>query len=578
MAVKRDDLSCLEHFDEDSVLEVLRSRYAQDKIFTNCGEILLAVNPYKTLPIFDDEKHEKYDWKRFEANMPPHVYNVAARAYQRIREAKTDQVILVSGESGAGKTESTKLMVKHLVYMCPNGSHELHNTIVQVNPLLEAFGNAQTIMNDNSSRFAKFLELSFDDSGQVLGAAIRDYMLEKSRVVTSNKDEGNFHIFYSLFAGTSKQQLIDLNLSEGKDYRIMKSGCLKLLEGKTKYREIYTQQMDALKRIGFDEDDMNILHSMLGAIIHLTEVKFREANKVNAPLEIVNTDQVDQAAQLLNVDPVELCLALLKTKTEYGGIGGEQIYCLKNLEQARDSCDALAKAIYERMFGWVIRRINEDLNPTKQRKKVAASIGILDIAGFENLHVNSFEQLCINFVNERLQNFMNDHVFRKERAIYRDEGIPCDDIEFKNNEGIIDTFIKKHIGILNLLNEETQFKQGSDDSFVRKVTANHAKSDIIVKKRNDDPEFGVCHFAGKVWYDCHGFLDRNKDTLNDDLFDCMKDSTNDFIRDLFTIKKGPTGTISETQFHLRQSKKVQREHRSNSAMQLSTELGKSLKK
>ncbi|VDI08202.1 chitin synthase [Mytilus galloprovincialis] len=575
MAVKRDDLSCLENFDEDSVLEVLRSRYAQDTIYTNCGEILLAVNPYKTLPIFDDENHEKYDWKRFEAKIPPHVFNVAARAYQRIREAKTDQVILVSGESGAGKTESTKLMVKHLVYMCPNGSDDLHNKIVQVNPLLEAFGNAQTIMNDNSSRFAKFLELSFDESGQVLGAAIRDYMLEKSRVVTSNKDEGNFHIFYSLFAGTSKQQLIDLNLSEGKNYRIMKSGCLNLLEGKTKYREIYTQQMDALERIGFDEDDMIILHSMLGAIIHLTEVKFREARKVNEPLEIVNTDQVDQAAQLLNVDPVELCLALIKSKTEYGG---EQIYCLKNIEQARDSCDALAKAIYERMFGWVIRRINEDLNPTKQRKRVTASIGILDIAGFENLHVNSFEQLCINFVNERLQNFMNDHVFTKEKALFRDEGIPCDDIDFKNNEGIIDTFIKKQIGILNLLNEETQFKQGSDESFVRKVTANHAKSDIIVKKRSDDPEFGVCHFAGKVWYDCHGFLDKNKDTLNDDLFDCMKDSTNDFIRDLFTIKKGPTGTISETQFHLRQSKKVQREHRSNNAMQLSTELGKSLKK
>ncbi|XP_052090867.1 uncharacterized protein LOC127727790 [Mytilus californianus] len=580
MAVKRDDLSCLEKFDEGSVLEVLRSRYAKDEIYTNCGEILLALNPYKTLPIFDDENHEKYDWKRFEAKMPPHVFNVAARAYQRIREAKTDQVILVSGESGAGKTESTKLMVKHLVYMCPNGSDDLHNKIVQVNPLLEAFGNAQTIMNDNSSRFAKFLELSFDESGQILGAAIRDYMLEKSRVVTFNKDEGNFHIFYSLFAGTSKQQLSDLNLSESKDYRIMNCGCLKLLEEKTKYRTIYTQQMDALKRIGFNQDDINILHCMLGAIIHLTEVKFQEADKANEPLKIVNTDQVEQAAQLLNVEPVELCLALIKTKTDYGGIGGsgEQIYCLKNLEQARDGCDALAKAIYERMFGWVIRRINEDLNPTKQRNKVSASIGILDIAGFENLHVNSFEQLCINFVNERLQNFMNDHVFRKERAIYRDEGIPCDDIDFKNNEDIIDTFMKKQIGILNLLDEETQFKQGSDETFVRKVTTNHAKSEIIIKKPNDDPEFGVCHFAGKVWYDCHGFLDKNRDTLNDDLFDCMKDSTNDFISDLFTIKKGPTGTISETHFNLRQSKKVQRESSSNDARQLSTELGKSLRK
>ncbi|XP_063420547.1 unconventional myosin-Ia-like [Mytilus trossulus] len=254
MAVKREDLSCLEKFDADSVLEVLRSRYANDEIYTNCGEILLAVNPYKTLTIFDNENHEKYDWKTFEANMPPHIYNVAARAYQRIREAKTDQVILVSGESGAGKTESTKLMVKHLVYMSPNGDDDLHNKIVQVNPLLEAFGNAQTIINDNSSRFAKFLELSFDENGQVIGAAIRDYMLEKARVVTCNKRERNFHIFYSLFAGASKQQLSDLNLSESTNYRIMKCECLKLLEEKTRYREIYTQQMDALKKIGFDEN------------------------------------------------------------------------------------------------------------------------------------------------------------------------------------------------------------------------------------------------------------------------------------------------------------------------------------
>ncbi|XP_076090328.1 chitin synthase chs-2-like [Mytilus galloprovincialis] len=576
MAVKREDLSCLEKFDADSVLEVLRSRYANDEIYTNCGEILLAVNPYKTLPIFDNENHEQYDWKRFEANMPPHIFNVAARAYQRIQEAKTNQVILVSGESGAGKTESTKLMVKHLVYMSPNGNDDLHNKIVQVNPLLEAFGNAQTIINDNSSRFAKFLELSFDESGQVIGAAIRDYMLEKARVVTCNEGERNFHIFYYLFAGASKQQLSDLNLSESKNYRIMKGGRLKLLEEKPKYREKYTQQMDALKRIGFDDDDMNILHCMLGAIIHLTEVKFKEADKVNEPLEIVNIDQVDLAAQLLNVKPLELCLALIKTKTEYGGLckGGEPIYYLKNLEQARDSCDALAKAIYERMFGWVIRRINEALNPTNQRKKVAASIGILDIAGFENFPVNSFGQLCINFVNERLQNFMNDHVFKNEKRLYRDEGIPLEDIDFKNNEDIIDTFLKKPFGLLNLLDEETKFRQGSDAGFVFKVTTNHDKSEIIKKTRNDDPVFTVCHFAGKVDYDCHGFLDKNKDTLNDDLLECMKVSENVFISDLFTIKKGPTGTISEAQCDLRQSKKV----RTIYTRQLSQDLGKSLKK
>ncbi|CAG2185863.1 MYO7A [Mytilus edulis] len=399
--------------------------------------------------------------------MPPHVFNVAARAYQRIQEAKTNQVILVSGESGAGKTESTKLMVKHLVYMSPNGNDDLHNKIVQ------------------------------DHEGWTSQTVGR----------------------------------------------------------KTEIQRKYTQQMDALKRIGFDDDVCSdkmffILNDnfhlivnfaitfviLIGhehftrhvrAIIHLTEVKFKEADKVNEPLEIVNIDEVDLAAQLLNVKPLELCLALIKTKTEYGG---EQLYYLKNLEQARDSCDALAKAIYERMFGWVIRRINEALNPTNQRENVAASIGILDIAGFENFPVNSFGQLCINFVNERLQNFMNDHVFKNEKRLYRDEGIPLEDIDFKNNEDIIDTFLKKPFGLLNLLDEETKFRQGSDAGFVFKVTTNHDKSEVIKKHE-------------------------------------------------MTIQFSQYAISPErTQSRLRQSKIVHTEHRPNDTRELSTDLGKSLKK
>ncbi|CAC5419944.1 CHS1 [Mytilus coruscus] len=579
-----EDLSQLERLDEDSIQNVLRDRYAKDEIYTNCGEILIAVNPYKKLGIFDFNKHEQYDWKKFEASAPPHIFNVAARAYQRMRETETNQVILVSGESGAGKTESTKLMVKHFVHMCPHGNDDLHDKVVKVNPLLEAFGNAQTIMNENSSRFAKFLELSFEENGQVLGAVVRDYMLEKSRVVNYSYDEGNFHIFYSLFAGASQQQLEELSLKEAKDYKILKNGSPELLNKTTDYTQMYTDQMSVLQQIGFDEEDMSILHCMLGAIIHITEVKFREAERQNEALEIVNLDHVNTAAKLLNVNPLDLGVALIKTKTDYGG---EEIHVLKSLNQANDGRDALAKAIYERLFGWVIRTINDDLNPSKQRSRIAASIGVLDIAGFENLHVNSFEQLCINFVNERLQNFMNESVFRTEKAIYKEDGIPCQDVDFKNNKDIIEIFTKKSIGILSLLDEETKLQQGSDEKFVQKVTSNHSDSGIIMKSTTNDPVFGINHFAGKVLYRCEGFLEKNKDTLNDDLFDCMKDSENPFIKDLFTVAKGPTGTISETQFHLRQSRrttmalhksKKATTPRSDDVKKLSKELGRSMKR
>ena len=578
------DLSQLDNLDQAAILEALRSRYARDEIYTKCGEILIAVNPYKKLKIFELEDHEQYDWTKFEASAPPHIFNVAARAYQQMRETNTNQVILVSGESGAGKTESTKLMVKHFVHMCPQGSGDLHDKVIEVNPLLEAFGNAQTIMNDNSSRFAKFLELSFEGNGQVLGAVIRDYMLEKSRVVNYSYDEGNFHIFYSLFAGASSEQLSNLQLKEAKDYKIMTFGSPELLKQTEVYKKMYTEQMSVLKQIGFNTEDMDILHCMLGAILHLTEVKFKESEKQNEALEIVNSEEVTTVAKLLNVNALDLGMALIKIKTDYGGFGGEQIHCLKSLEQARDGRDALAKAIYERLFGWIIRRVNEDLNPSKQRSKVAATIGVLDIAGFENLHINSFEQLCINFVNERLQNFMNDTVFKTEKAIYNEEEIPCEDVNFTNNMNIIELFTQK-LGIFDLLDEETTLQQGSDENFVNKVTNNHSASLILVKISSNEPQFGIRHFAGTVTYRCEGFLEKNKDTLNDDLFDVMKESRNEFLQDLFTVQKGPTGTISETVFNLRQSTKnglihstTRRKNPSDDARKLSIELKRSVKK
>ncbi|KAJ8307221.1 hypothetical protein KUTeg_015305 [Tegillarca granosa] len=428
------DLSQLEQLTSDNILGVLRDRYYRDQIYTNCGNILISLNPYKSLPIYNEQYHEDYNWRNFTNNPKPHIYHVAARAYRCLRENNSNQVILI-------------------------------------NPLLEAFGNARTTMNDNSSRFAKYLGLR----------TVRDYMLEKSRVVSQNEHEGNFHIFYSLFAGASKQQLEDLYLDNPESYRIM-------------------------KKIEFVETDYS-------------------------------TSELD-----------------IKDKTPLSR--EEDIECFKSKSQAEDGRDALAKALYERLFGWLVRQINHDLHPSRSSTRSSTEIGVLDIAGFEKLHVNSFEQLCINIVNERLQNFMNETVFTMERQIYEEDGLHIDDVTYKNNEPTIKLLIGTKTGILVILDEETKFQQGRDSGFVHKVVQKHEKNDLFQKCTGDRPEFGIRHFAGPVWYNAKGILDKNRDQLGKDLTKCLQGSSDIFVSDIFTVKKGPTGTISATHMNIGKSTRV----------------------
>ncbi|KAL3836178.1 hypothetical protein ACJMK2_021620 [Sinanodonta woodiana] len=544
-----DDLSQLDQLNNKIILNVLKKRYEKDVIYTNCGDILIALNPCKDLPIFGETEHSQYDWVNFADVPAPHVFHTAARAFRRMRESETDQVIIVSGESGAGKTESTKFMVKHFVHMCRSDNKELHQKIIKVNPLLEAFGNAKTHMNHNSSRFAKYLELSFSETWDLTGVIIRDYMLEKSRVVHRSANEGNFHAFYSLFHGASKETLKDLSLEKHvSSYRIMQSDPDSLI-AEARYKEMYKEQNKVLQQI---ETDPQVVDALLAAVIHLTEIKFTESSTVAGAADLTDLEQVVYASELLSLKAEDLVEALLSTKMT---IRGDEIRRNKGPQQAAEGRDALAKMLYERTFQWLVRQINADLHPNRKGFGQLLSTSILDIAGFEMLPVNSLEQLCINIVNERLQNFMNERLFRFELQTYTDEGIDVGNVAFENNDVLIAFLTKPHNSVLAILDEQSTLQQGSEIAFVRQLTEKYKDSGIYIPPIADRPEFTVRHFAGKVTYNAAGFIEKNRDLLSTELKDCMKSSQDEFISDLFTVKRGPTGTISATVYNYGKSRR-----------------------
>ncbi|XP_033731954.1 uncharacterized protein LOC117321593 [Pecten maximus] len=574
-----EDISQLENVESDSIRKTIKERYAKDRIYTNCGDILIAVNPYKDLPIFGEKQHEEYNWRTLQRTPSPHVFHVAARAYGRMQETHTNQVILVGGESGSGKTENTKFIVKHLVSMCRRQPDNLQERIVKINPLLEAFGNAKTTMNDNSSRFAKYLEVIFSADGQVKGAIVRDYLLEKSRVVDQLGNEGNFHIFYCLLAGASPSMLKRLRLKDASTYRILKRN-KDLISRREFHSNMYLEQMAVLKSIDMDLQDMDIIHTVLAAILHITQVDFVEPDDPNEPLQIRDATLLENVADLLSVPYEDLGHALIATKQTYVG---EVIVKRNSMSQAIDRRDALAKALYERLFGWVVRQININLHPSNLSVStgICTNIGILDIAGFENLKSNSLEQICVNLINERLQNFTSKKIVDSEMSIYKEEGIKIPDIDFRNNDEVLNMFMKKTFGVLPLLEEESKLGHGSNKRFIKNLKDNYDTHECFTPSSRGLAEFGIKHFAGKVWYSGSMLIEKNRDLLSPDVTTCMKHSSNPFVSDLFTIRKGPTGTISASGHNIRKSTKQNSTRLAEPAMRQGkthlVDLGRSLK-
>uniref|UniRef100_A0AAR2ITW4 non-specific serine/threonine protein kinase n=1 Tax=Pygocentrus nattereri TaxID=42514 RepID=A0AAR2ITW4_PYGNA len=543
-----DDLAILEVLDENTITEQLQKRYTKDHIYTYVGDILIAVNPFHKMDLYTQQYSKMYIGAKRTAN-PPHIFAVADIAYQAMVSYNADQCIVISGESGAGKTESAHLLVQQLTVLGKANNRTLQEKILLVNSLVEAFGNACTVINDNSSRFGKYLEMKFTCGGTVVGAQISEYLLEKSRVVHQAVGERNFHIFYYIYAGLAeRKKLAHYKLSDSKTPKYLQNEHIKLVPdivGSAFYKEQFEAVEQCFKVIGFTLEELGSVYSILAAILNAGDIEFtsvaseHQTDKSN----IINMAVLESAASLLCIRPDELQEAL----TSHCVVTrGETIVRSNTVEKATEVRDAMGKALYGRLFSWIVNRINSLLRPDNPYYLGGGSfsdlnIGILDIFGFENFKRNSFEQLCINIANEQIQFYFNQHIFAWEQDEYLNEDVDARVIEYEDNRPLLDLFLQKPMGMLALLDEESRFPQATDQTLVEKFEDN-LKSKNFWRPKRVDLGFGIHHYAGKVIYNAAGFLAKNRDTLPADIVLLLRSSENDLIRKLVTHPLTKTGT------------------------------------
>ncbi|XP_048857839.1 unconventional myosin-X [Brienomyrus brachyistius] len=523
-----EDMSALAELHEAAIMHNLHLRYRKDCIYTNIGSILAAVNPYKQISgLYAPAAVDLYS-RHHLGELPPHIFAVANECYRCLWKRHDSQCVLISGESGAGKTESTKLILQFLSVMSQNStgtpdserSTRVEEAIVQSSPIMEAFGNAKTVYNNNSSRFGKFIQLHFGQSGNIQGGSIVDYLLEKNRVVRQNPGERNYHIFYALLAGTNKNQR-ELYFLEDPEcyYYLSQAGCLK--DKSLDDKKLFDSVMEALKVMEFTEEEIRDVFKLLSGVLQMGNIEFMTAGGA----QITTMGVVDIVSDLLGLDSFQLSEVLTQRSII---LRGEEICSPLTIEQAVDSRDSVAMALYSQCFSWIIMKINQKIRGKDNFK----SIGILDIFGFENFKVNRFEQFNINYANEKLQEYFNKHIFSLEQLEYNREGIRWDAIDWMDNAECLD-LIEKKLGMLALINEESRFPKGTDYTLLEKLHSRHATNPYYVKPRVTDHQFGIKHYAGEVLYDARGILEKNRDTFRDDILTMLKDSRLDFIYDLF---------------------------------------------
>ncbi|XP_028826695.1 LOW QUALITY PROTEIN: myosin-IIIa [Denticeps clupeoides] len=544
-----EDLATLEVLDENTVTEQLQKRYAKEHIYTYVGDILIAVNPFHHMDLYTPEDTKMYIGAKRTAN-PPHIFGVADIAYQSMVSYNADQCIVISGESGAGKTEGAHLLVQQLTVLGKANNRSLQEKILLLNSLVEAFGNACTVINDNSSRFGKYLEMKFTCAGTVVGAQISEYLLEKSRVVHQAVGERNFHIFYYIYAGLSeRKKLAHYKLSDSKTPRYLQNETVKLVPdivSSAFYREQFQAVEQCFKVIGFTLEELGSVYSILAAILNAGDVEFtsvateHQTDKSN----ISNMAVLESAASLLCIRPDELQEALTSHCVV---MRGETIVRPNPVEKAAEVRDAMGKALYGRLFSWIVNRINTLLRPDSAlgEEDKGLNIGILDIFGFENFKRNSFEQLCINIANEQIQFYFNQHIFAWEQDEYLNEDVDARLIEYEDNRPLLDLFLQKPMGMLALLDEESRFPQATDQTLVEKFEDNLKSKDFWRPKRVD-LGFGIHHYAGKVIYNAGGFLAKNRDALPADIVLLLRSSENEIIRKLVTHPLTKTGNLAHT--------------------------------
>ncbi|MGH0180352.1 UNVERIFIED_CONTAM: hypothetical protein FKN15_003741 [Acipenser sinensis] len=567
-----EDMIRLGDLNEAGILRNLLIRYREHLIYTYTGSILVAVNPYQLLPIYTPDQIRLYTNKKI-GEMPPHIFAIADNCYFNMQRNNKDQCCIISGESGAGKTESTKLILQFLAAI--SGQHSwIEQQVLEANPILEAFGNAKTIRNDNSSRFGKYIDIHFNKRGAIEGAKIEQYLLEKSRVCRQARDERNYHIFYCMLKGMTPEQKKKLGLGKATDYSYLTMGSCTVCDGRDDTKE-YSNIRSAMKVLMFTDTENWEISKLMAAILHMGNLHYeaRMYDNLDACV-VVRSSNLTTAAALLEVDPQDVmnCLTSRTLITR-----GETVSTPLSIEQALDVRDAFVKGIYGRLFVWIVEKINAAIYkpPSSEPKTVRRSIGLLDIFGFENFTVNradlnpatgpyakkpyqvyynnifcSFEQLCINFANENLQQFFVRHVFKLEQEEYNLENINWQHIEFTDNQDALDMIAIKPLNIISLIDEESKFPKGTDTTMLYKLNSQHKlNTNYIPPKNSYETQFGITHFAGVVYYETRGFLEKNRDTLHGDIIQLVHSSKNKFIKQIFqadvamgaeTRKRSPT--------------------------------------
>ncbi|XP_069053324.1 unconventional myosin-Ib isoform X5 [Lepisosteus oculatus] len=551
------DMVLLEPLTEESFIENLKKRFDHNEIYTYIGSVVISLNPYRSLPIYTADKVEEYRNRNF-YELSPHIYALADEAYRSLRDQDKDQCILITGESGAGKTEASKLVMSYVAAVCGKGQevNKVKEQLLQSNPVLEAFGNAKTVRNDNSSRFGKYMDIEFDFKGDPLGGVISNYLLEKSRVVKQPRGERNFHIFYQLLSGASEDTLKRLKLERDfskYNYLSLDSSAVNGLDDAANFRTV----RNAMQIVGFMEDEVQSVLELVAAVLKLGNIEFKPESRVNGLDEsrVKDKNELKEMCELLGIEQGVLERAFSFRTVE---AKQEKVSTTLNVAQAYYARDALAKNLYSRLFTWLVNRINESIKAqTKTRKKV---MGVLDIYGFEIFEDNSFEQFIINYCNEKLQQIFIELTLREEQEEYIREGIEWTHIEYFNNAIICDLIENNTNGILAMLDEEC-LRPGTvtDDTFLDKlntVCAEHQHFESRLSKSskflNDHtlPHscFRIQHYAGKVLYHVEGFVDKNNDLLYRDLSQAMWKANHSLIKTLFpdgnpakiNLKRPPT--------------------------------------
>ncbi|KAI4300104.1 hypothetical protein L6164_033518 [Bauhinia variegata] len=525
-----DDMTKLAYLHEPGVLENLRSRYDINEIYTYTGNILIAVNPFTKLPhLYDSHMMAQYKGVAF-GELSPHPFAVADAAYRLMINEGISQSILVSGESGAGKTESTKLLMRYLAYMGGRAAAEgrtVEQQVLESNPVLEAFGNAKTVRNNNSSRFGKFVEIQFDQLGRISGAAIRTYLLERSRVCQVSDPERNYHCFYMLCAAPS-EDIQKYKLGNPRTFHYLNQSNCYELEGVDDSKE-YIATRRAMDIVGISSEEQDAIFRVVAAILHLGNIEFTKGKEIDSsvPKDEKSRFHLQTAAELFMCDAKaledSLCKRVIVTRDE-------TITKWLDPESAALSRDALAKIVYSRLFDWLVEKINSSIGQDPESKSL---IGVLDIYGFESFKTNSFEQFCINLTNEKLQQHFNQHVFKMEQEEYKKEEIDWSYIEFVDNQDVLDLIEKKPGGIIALLDEACMFPRSTHETFAQKLYQTFKNHKRFSKPKLSRSDFTICHYAGDVTYQTELFLDKNKDYVVAEHQELLGASKCPFVSGLF---------------------------------------------